>query len=181
MWFLLLLSFIQVCVTQTSQCVCTSVECPVEGTNSIIMGNGNANITYLYTKQNEHEVVISAFGTITPDALDNGTGTTSCTQKYSRMLEDDGKQDCDAGHILAHRLGGYGNIPTNLFPQNLSINRGSYAHFEENIYDCMKNGANFGYLSWEFDYENKMRTMPKTIKYVAKLYNHKFSISQLNR
>ena len=59
-----------------------------------------------------YEVVVSASGTITPDSLDNGSETTSCTQQYSRSLEDDGEQNCDAGHILANRLGGYGNIPT---------------------------------------------------------------------
>ena len=50
------------------------------------------------------------------------------------MLEDDGNQNCDAGHILANHLGGYGNIPTNIFPQNLNINRGSYADFENDIF-----------------------------------------------
>ena len=38
-----------------------------------------------------------------------GTDTTSCTQKYSRLLDDDGVKNCDAGHILARRLGGPGN------------------------------------------------------------------------
>ncbi len=35
------------------------------------------------------------------------------------MLDDDGVKDCDAGHILAHRLGGPGNQPINIFPQVL--------------------------------------------------------------
>ena len=168
MRFLWLLAFIQLCVTQSSKCVCTTAECPIDGANHVIMGGGNANMTYIYETHNDYEVVISAFGTITPNALDNGTGTTSCTQKYSRMLEDDGNQNCDAGHILAHRLGGYGNTPINLFPQNLSINRGAYAHFEEQIYNCMKNGSEVGELSWDFEYESTQRTMPKSVKYVAK-------------
>jgi hypothetical protein len=33
------------------------------------------------------------------------------------MLDDDGVKDCDAGHILANRLGGPGNQPINIFPQ----------------------------------------------------------------
>ena len=49
-----------------------------------------------------------------------GTDTTTCTQNYSRSLDDDGVQDCDAGHILAHRLGGPGNQPINIFPQVLN-------------------------------------------------------------
>jgi hypothetical protein len=151
-----------------SKCVCTTVDCPVEGNNTIIMGNGGANIDYTYVKHNDYEVVVSAFGTITPDSLDNGTGTTSCTQQYSRMLEDDGVENCDAGHILANRLGGYGNIPTNLFPQNSTINRGIYAQFEGDIYECMKSGAKIAHLSWVFYYENTKHTMPNSVNYVAK-------------
>ena len=61
--------------------------------------NGSANINYIYNLHNNYEVVVSASGTITPDSLDNGSETTSCTQQYSRSLEDDGEQNCDAGHI----------------------------------------------------------------------------------
>lgn len=132
------------------------------------MGNGTANINYIYNLHNNYEVVVSASGTITPDSLDNGSETTSCTQQYSRLLEDDGEQNCDAGHILANRLGGYGNIPTNIFPQDLSINRGTYAQFEGDIYDCVKNGAISGFLSWEFYYDSDKHTMPNSVKYVAK-------------
>ena len=151
----------------SSDCVCTTVECPQKGINNVIMGNGNAHIDYVYEYQNDQLVVTSASGTIYPESLNYGTETTSCTQKYSRMLEDDGNQNCDAGHILANRLGGYGNIPTNLFPQNSSINRGSYAQFEGDIYDCMKTGATLGHLSWEFYYENTNHTMPNSVKYAA--------------
>ncbi len=59
----------------------------------------------------------SASVTITKANLDQGSDTTSCTQSYSRTLDDDGVEDCDAGHILAHRLGGPGNQPINIFPQ----------------------------------------------------------------
>ena len=167
MWSSIFLLFLPVYLTHAS-CVCTTVTCPMEGNNNIIMGNGSANINYIYKLHNNYEVVISASGTITPDSLDNGSDTTSCTQQYSRSLEDDGEQNCDAGHILANRLGGYGNIPTNIFPQNLSINRGTYAQFEGDIYDCVKNDANSGFLSWEFYYDNEQHTMPNSVKYVAK-------------
>ena len=163
----LLLLCIPPYLVQPSSCVCTTVQCPTEGTNSIVMGNGYAEIQYMYKNHTNYEVVISAFGTITPNSLDHGTETTSCTQKYSRMLEDDGNENCDAGHILANRLGGYGNIPINIFPQNSSINRGAYAQFEGNIYECMKSGATTGHLSWEFYYESIEHTMPNEVKYVA--------------
>ena len=154
-------------LVQSSPCVCTTVECPTEGHNRIVMGNGSAIIDYIYTYHNDKEVVISASGTITPPALDHGTETTSCTQKYSRMLEDDGNENCDAGHILANRLGGYGNIPTNIFPQNAAINRGIYAQFEGDIYNYMKTSANVGNLSWDFFYTSNMYTMPNSINYTA--------------
>jgi hypothetical protein len=154
-------------LVQASSCVCTTVSCPVAGNNSIIMGNGNADMQYMYEKHKDYDVVISASGTITTASLDHGTDTTSCTQKYSRMLEDDGNEDCDAGHILANRLGGYGNIPINIFPQNPSINRGAYAQFEGNIYECMTSGAEIGHLSWEFYYESIEHTMPNEVKYMA--------------
>ena len=169
MWKPLFFLFLQSYVILTnSECVCTTVPCPTEGNNHVIMGNGSADMNYIYKFHNNYEVVVSASGTITPHSLDNGSGTTSCTQHYSRILEDDGEQNCDAGHILANRLGGYGNIPINIFPQNSSINRGTYAQFEGDIYDCIKNGANSGFLSWEFYYDDDEHTMPNSVKYDAK-------------
>ena len=73
--------------------------------------------------------------------------------------------DCDAGHILANRLGGYGNEPLNIFPQDASINRGSYAQFENDIYHCIESGAKDASFQWNFIYENEMRTKPNKVKY----------------
>ena len=167
MWFNFPLVVMSLYLVQTNDCVCTTVMCPMEGKNNIIMGNGYANIDYTYQQHGDYEVVVSASGTIEPGSLDNGTGTTSCTQEYSRMLEDDGSENCDAGHILANRLGGYGNEPINLFPQSASVNRGIYAQFEGDIYDCMQSGARTGLLSWEFNYGTPERTMPTTVNYSA--------------
>lgn len=147
-------------------CVCTTVECPIQGENSLVMGDGNANMSYIYNQHGDYLVVVSAKGTITPESLDNGSETTTCTQKYSRMLDDDGVQDCDAGHILANRLGGYGNHPLNIFPQDPSTNRGIYSQMEGKIYDCMHT-ANEGYLSWEFIYANSTSTKPINVIYSA--------------
>jgi hypothetical protein len=153
---------------QSSPCVCTTVDCPEEGTNHVVMGNGSAILDYIYSSHEEHEVVISAQGTITPESLDHGSGTTSCTQKYSRMLEDDGDQDCDAGHILAHRLGGYGNLPVNIFPQNAGVNRGVFAQFEGYIYDYLNGGnAKEATLHWDFLYTSNTHTMPFLVNYSA--------------
>jgi hypothetical protein len=83
------------------------------------------------------------------------------------MLEDDGLENCDAGHIMANRLGGYGNEPINIFPQKFSINRGPYAQFEGKIYECIKSGANQATLNWNFSYETTNHTMPNKVVYSA--------------
>ena len=167
MWVLLLCSLLNVValINAETECICTTVPCPEVGKNLIIMGDGSAKITYEYKLHNNYPVVISAYGEVTQKDLDHGTETTSCTQKYSRMLDDDGIQDCDAGHILANRLGGYGNEPLNIFPQDPSINRGSYAQFENNIYHCIDSGANTAKFEWEFIYNNDSRTKPSKVEY----------------
>jgi len=134
-------------------------------------------------------VIKSAKVTITAADLDMGTDTTTCTQNYSRNLDDDGIKDCDAGHILAHRLGGPGNQPINIFPQvhintqltlftilksiyyilkDLSINRGTYNQFEGSIYDCINTGgASSASLSWSFTYGTELNTKPNGVTYTA--------------
>lgn len=148
-----------------STCVCTTVPCPVSGTNTLEVGGGSIG-TYHYSMHNGHAVVTSVSMTITPNDLNKGSETTSCTQEYSRTLDDDGVQDCDAGHILAHRLGGPGNQPINIFPQDLSINRGSYAQYEDQINTCVSGGQNAA-LSWTFTYESTEHTKPYKVKYSA--------------
>ena len=150
-----------------SACVCTTVDCPALGKNPIVMGNGHAHLTYVYEQHNQHNVVSYVSGEITAQSLNTGTETTTCTRKYSRMLEDDGEQSCDAGHILARSLGGYGNLPMNIFPQNATINEGIFSQFEGKIYDCTKNGTKTTYLTWEFDYESDQHTMPYQVTYSA--------------
>lgn len=149
--------------TSTS-CVCTTVPCPTSGYNYVTTGGGAVG-KYYYSTHNGYPVVTSASITITSSNLDTGSDTTSCTQDYSRMLDDDGIQDCDAGHILANRLGGPGNQPINIFPQDASINRGTWAQFEDDIYDCIKGGASSASLSWQFTYESTSKTKPYKATY----------------
>jgi len=151
---------------QESPCVCTTVPCPQVGENNIIMGKGGANITYYYEEHNNIPVVVKGAGIINQLSLHNGTDTTSCTRKYARMLEDDGADSCDAGHILANRLGGYGNEPLNIFPQNSTINQGVYNQFEGKIYDCMLNSTE-GHLEWAFYYKSYNNTQPYKVSYYA--------------
>jgi hypothetical protein len=151
----------------STTCVCTTVPCPVEGKNSLNAGGGGAG-TYTYKLTSDGiAIVSSATVTISSKDLDRGTDTTSCTQSYSRSMDDDGVENCDAGHILANRLGGYGNQTINIFPQDLSINRGAYAQFENDIYYCVKSGASKGELSWSFTYADSMKTKPYKVDYEA--------------
>lgn len=173
MWFckyLLFLIMMNIVQSNNSPCICTTVPCPEEGENNILMGKDGANITYIYELHQNIPVVIKGYGTLLPTSLHNGSDTTSCTREYARMLEDDGADDCDAGHILANRLGGYGNQPLNIFPQNSTINQGIYNQFEGKIYDCMLN-ASLGYLEWTFTYESYENTQPYKVAYYAKFEN----------
>lgn len=154
-------------VSSDTTCVCTTVPCPVSGTNTLVNAGGET-ATYIYAMHSGHAVVQSASTTVVKSNLDKGTDTTSCTQSYSRTLDDDGVQDCDAGHILANRLGGSGNQPINIFPQDLSVNRGAYAQYEGTIYDCIMNqGASSAKLSWTFTYADSTRTKPNGVTYKA--------------
>jgi len=152
----------------SSSCVCTTVPCPISGANYLTEGGGGTG-TYYYSLHNNIPVVTSASAHITKNNMDKGSDTTSCTQSYSRMLDDDGVQDCDAGHILAHRLGGPGNQPINIFPQDLSVNRGAYAQYEDSIYQCiMTKGATSADLSWSFTYSSNTKTKPTGVTYRVK-------------
>ena len=70
----------------TNSCVCTTVTCPVSG-NNYLTESGSTG-TYVYATHGSHPVVTSASITITKKGLDTGTATTTCTENYSRTLED---------------------------------------------------------------------------------------------
>jgi len=165
MFLFLLFSLFLLSKTETP-CVCTTVPCPEPGYNAITMGNGGSTINYYYELHNSYPVVISAQGTVYNSSLSHGTETTSCTQKYSRILDDSGLENCDAGHILANHLGGYGNQPLNIFPQDPTVNRGSYASFEGEIYNCIVL-AGKAEVSWKFYYETTEHTRPNQVFYQA--------------
>jgi hypothetical protein len=78
-------------VQSNSTCVCTTVACPKQGKNTLTEGGGSQGV-YYYSDHAGHAVVTSASVTITKSDLDKGSDTTSCTQEYSRTLDDDGYQ-----------------------------------------------------------------------------------------
>ena len=165
-YILLLSVFYSWVNTFASTCVCTTVPCPVVGANELLEGVSGKGTYYYIDNEDEQPIVSYAHATITSGDLDNGSGTTSCTQDYSRMLDDENLQ-CDAGHILAHRLGGPGNQPINIFPQKPSVNRGIFSSFEQKIYDCVVNQTVTADLYWEFYYENSSNTRPYEVYYNA--------------
>ena len=63
----------------------------VAGKNYLTFGGGGT-ATYIYEAHGSYIVVMSATASITNADLNKGTDTTSCTQQYSRMLDDDGVQ-----------------------------------------------------------------------------------------
>jgi hypothetical protein len=169
-YFLLFLSILYLKIdinayNSTSTCYCTTVPCPIEGKNLLTIGGGT-NATYYYSLHNNIPVISSVNANISIQNMNKGTDTTTCTQNYARSLDDDGVQDCDAGHILANHLGGPGNQPINIFPQDLSINRGSYAQYEDSIYTCItEKGVSYAELSWSFTYSSNSKTKPISVKY----------------
>lgn len=170
--YLLLITFLYLTnaqnLTSTSSCYCTTVPCPVSGANYLTEGGGGTG-KYYYSLHNNIPVVTSAYVRISISNMDKGSETTTCTQNYARSLDDDGVQDCDAGHILAHRLGGPGNQPINIFPQDSSINRGSYAQYEDSIYQCITTkGVSYADLSWTFLYSSTTKTKPNSVIYDVK-------------
>lgn len=159
-------------------CFCEDSLCPKYNMNYLIMGDGNAKLNYTYVNHNNFNVVINVSGTINFNSLDKGSGTTICVQKYARMLEDDFKNNCDAGHILAKRLGGYGNIPINIFPQNYKINRGIFAQYEKKIYNYIKKTKTTANIKWYFFYKNKKNTMPYLVNYSV-FFSNGYNISAI--
>ena len=95
-----------------------------------------------------------------------GCATNEETRIYARSLgKHDGVDDDDAGHILAHRLGGSGKEPTNIFPQAPSDNRGAWREFEGYVYDCVANGAESARIGWSFEYKSRSHTRPYQMSY----------------
>lgn len=57
--------------TTTSTCICTTVPCPVVGTNSLTLAGGG-KMSYVYASHNGIAVVSSASGSISSNDLDKG-------------------------------------------------------------------------------------------------------------
>ncbi|MFF2445493.1 DNA/RNA non-specific endonuclease [Neobacillus sp. NPDC058068] len=80
----------------------------------------------------------SVFAKIEKGHLKKGTETNDASRRWVRSL---GKQTDDAGHGIGKNLGGLGSrFSGNIFPQNLSINRGRFRQFEGMIAEEVQAG-----------------------------------------
>ena len=87
----------------------------------------------IYTRGLQNEI-LTAKATITSSDLGTGTKTNKKSIAQARGL---GLDTDDAGHIIAKRLGGSGDVD-NVFPQDSHINRGQFKAFEAKIADAVK-------------------------------------------
>ena len=124
---------------------------------------------YDYDTHDGRPVVTSAKCTITSGDLDQGCDTDETTRDYARELgSHDGVDDDDAGHILAHRLGGSGIEPTNIFPQAPHDNRGDWREMEAAVYDCVSASNRItATLSWSFTYDDDDKQRPTSMMYAV--------------
>jgi len=134
---------------------------PVVGTNHLGPG------TYVYASAGGSKLRVStASASITRANLDTGSDTTETTRNWAHSQ---GLSTDDAGHILANRLGGSGKDPVNIFPQNPTINRGTYRVFEGKIADCLSSTTTkiTATLTWSFSYGASTDTRPTGVHYCA--------------
>lgn len=163
-FIVLLLVFIE----GKDSCVCRNAKCPIVGYNNLNYTNGYGIYEYIMNK-NDIPIVSNVYVKMSKSTLDTGSITTDCTVKYAKIMNDIKSEDVDAGHIFAHRLGGYGNQPINIFPQNPHINRGIYQQYEKFIYTTIVNNCDYinDYieLMWNFVYVENNNTRPYSINY----------------
>lgn len=149
--------------------------CPRAGDNHFSAnGGGPCRFRYTYHAGTGADtgaaVVTSGQCNVSAADLDTGSSTNSRVRVWIRSLAaHDGFELDDAGHILASRLGGCGDCPVNLFPQNLNRNRGVYRVYEGEIAACIANGAT-AQLFWKFNYKSPAQEhlRPDTYTYTAK-------------
>lgn len=103
----------------------------------------------------------SVNATVNRSDLGTGTGTNSSSISQARGM---GNSTDDAGHLLARRLGGSGGVD-NVFPQNLSVNRGAYRVFEGQVANMAHTHGSVD-VSIQFHYHGNS-TRPHMITYTA--------------
>ena len=139
-------SFLVVALTKATPA--NSTVYPKAGTNIQPVGGGGS-CTFEYKLHGVTPIMASGSCAISAADLGTGSATDEAVRDYARDLGFPCPDD-DAGHVLAHHLGGCGKCPTNIVPQCPHLNRGAWGAFEKDIYDCTGRGETI--LSWKFQY-----------------------------
>jgi hypothetical protein len=104
--------------------------------------DSNSTICVKGTKKITTEIVHEAWALFQDPVgtLGFGSDTDVDARRWSRCVV--GIDGDDAGHVIANKLGGSGHlIDQNLFPQNLSINRGRYRAREGRVRQAITTGG----------------------------------------
>jgi hypothetical protein len=109
-----------------------------------------------------------------PSHLDKGVAVTKQVRDWIRMTRN---ANDDAGHIIAQRLGGPGDVAYNFFPQSRSISRGIWKTEEDLVYNWLQHypDSSFVRMSFNFVYSddemtNTYATRPNFFVYHDEFY-----------
>lgn len=105
---------------------------------------------------------------ILPQHLNSGTATNTAARTYARQM---GKNNDDAGHILARMLGGSGTDLRNIFPQNLNFNRGIWSEVEASVADAVRNNNGIRFTV-NLMYHSTSDTRPYKLVYCIRKINN---------
>ena len=102
-----------------------------------------------------------------------GGGGSKTTQKTITFVQTIGNSNDDAGHTIANRLGGPGNDPSFIFPQDPSINRGAFRTHEGAIYNEIFNSGTGAYANIDqtYSYAGNSSLRPNKVNYKASVYD----------
>lgn len=98
---------------------------------------------------------------ITRNHLNTGSSTNQAARNYAHQM---GRNNDDAGHILAQRLGGSGTDLRNIFPQSNNINRGVWAQVEDTVANVVQNYGSV-IFNVNLEYSDEDSTRPNKIVY----------------
>lgn len=127
-------------------------------------------------KQTTSGALRTSFAKIERSNIGLGTGTNASSRRLARSL---GYADDDAGHAIGRLLGGNGGSRSgNIFPQNLTVNRGAFARFEREVADHVLAGDTV-YVRVLFKYSGRSNR-PNEIVYQVRVNGKRLREAFLN-
>ena len=141
----------------------TSRAClPHDGTSTLVLpGGGQCDYSYSSGKVRSAQCTISQADLIS----DSGSAPSEQSRRHTCALD---ACNCDqAGHILADSLGGCGDCPINIFPQNAELNmHGGWKTLESSVRSCLQAGqSGSAQLEWAFQYADTASKRPSSVTY----------------